>query len=426
MFRRFFLIAIVLFLPSVVFAQTDSKSDEKAKKKEAKALKKEVDPKKGDLYFSPVPVLGANPAFGFIYGVGAAASSYLGEPSTTKLSSALFGLAFTTKKQTIVTLKSTAFTANNTWILMGDWRFLNSSQPTWGLGTGPQSARMADSGFTFDDKDYNGTSEADMMTFEFFRFYQTFLRKIHDKQLYAGLGVHLDLFNNIDDQLLYQNPNQPDSSVITPYYAYNIYNGFSQTKSTLVGLSANVLLDTRDNINNPHKGRYAFASFKVNPTFIGSDQSSTQLWLEYRQYNSFDEKSNNILAFWAFGNFTTSGNLPYMNLPASAWDQYAKSSEPYAQGRFRGTNLVFAGVEYRKHIWGSSNNAKLIGAIAYANFTTASGGENGIGLFDYLEPGYGLGLRFNISKRARTNIGIDYGWGHYGTTGLFLRLNENF
>ncbi len=395
----------------------------KQTKKEAKAAKKAEPPKKGDLYLSPVPVIGANPAFGFIYGVGAAASSFLGDPSTTKLSSALFGLAFTTKKQTIITLKSTVYTENNDMIWMGDWRYLDSSQPTWGLGTGPQSARLADNGFEFDDKNYEGTSEADMMTFKFFRFYETALKKINDNGFYAGVGVHIDVFSEIEDQLLSL---EPGDTVITPYYAYNVDKGFDQTKSSLIGLSLNGMLDTRDNINNPYSGRYALVSFKVNPEFIGSDQSSTQLWLEYRDYFNFTPDNNNILALWAFGNFTTSGTLPYMNLPASAWDQYSKSSEPYAQGRFRGYDLVFAGVEYRKHLLATKKNPKFFGAVAYANFTTASGGDNGIGLFDYLEPGYGLGLRFNISQKARTNIGIDYGWGNYGTSGLFLRLNENY
>ena len=76
-------------------------------RKEKKRAKKELPPKKGDVYFSPVPIIGVNPAFGFVYGVGAATSWFMGEPNTTKLSSALFGLAFTTKQQTIVTLKST-------------------------------------------------------------------------------------------------------------------------------------------------------------------------------------------------------------------------------------------------------------------------------------------------------------------------------
>lgn len=389
----------------------------------AKSDKKNNVPKKGDVYFSPVPVIGANPAFGFVYGVGASCSWCLGDPASTNLSSALTGLAFTTKKQTIFTVKSTVFLENNNFILMGDWRFLNSSQPTWGLGTGPQSAKLASNNFGFKDGSIEGNSEADMLKFKFFRFHETILKKLNDKGLYAGIGAHVDVFSDFQDQLL-----NLDSStqIITPFYAYNFDQGFSQSNSTLVGLSLNGIYDTRDNINNPYKGEYIFISFKVNPTAFGSNKNSSTLWLELRDYYNLTRNNHNILAFWIYGNFTTSGSLPYMNLPAAAWDQYAKSCEPYAQGRFRGTNLMFYGIEFRKHLIATKKNPNFFGAIVYLNYTTASGYKNGIDLYDYIEPGAGIGLRINISKVARTNLGIDYGWGNYGTTGFFLRLNENF
>ncbi len=402
-----------------VYAQDVSETKEKKSRKE----KKKEPPRKGSLYLSPVPVIGANPAFGFIYGAGASASWFLGDPASTKISNALLGVAFTTRKQTIITVKSTVYGEDNGYMLLGDWRFLNSSQPTWGLGTGPQSARLADNDFGFDDGSIEGNSEADMMEFKFFRFYETFLKQIGDKPIYAGLGLHVDLFNDISDQLLDLTADPP---VITPYYAYNVKYGFKQEESTLVGLSLNGVYDSRDNVNNPYTGRYAMFNFKINPEFLGSDQNSTQLWLEYRDYFNFTDDHKNILGVWTYANLTVSGNLPYMNLPAIGWDQYSKSGEPYSQGRFRGAQLLFAGVEYRKHLWATANNPRFFGMILYLNATTASGKGNDIGLFEYVEPGIGGGLRININKKARTNIGIDYGWGNYGTTGFFLRLNENF
>ncbi len=248
------------------FAQTEADNEsKKQQKKEEKEARKNKSPEKGDIYFSPVPVIGANPAFGFIYGVGAATSSFLGDPKTTNLSSGLFGLAFTTKSQTIITLKSTVFTENNYYILMGDIRYMNSSQPTWGLGTGPQSAKLASNDFGFKDGSIDGNSEADMLKFTFFRFHETILKKIGDHGFYAGVGLHIDLFNKFEDQLLNLDT---VPQVITPFYAYNTDRGFSQNKSSLVGLSFNGVYDTRDNINNPWSGRYAFASFKVNPEFL--------------------------------------------------------------------------------------------------------------------------------------------------------------
>lgn len=409
---------LVLILLLCVISTITSNAQDKKKEKKTKEP-----PHKGSIYLSPVPVIGANPAFGFIYGAGASASWFMGEPDNTKISNALLGIAFTTKKQTIITLKSTIYGEENGYMLLGDWRYLDSSQPTWGLGTGPQSAKLADNDFDFDDGSIDGNSEADMLEFTFFRFYQTYLKRISTTGFYVGLGLHIDLFNNFNDQLL---DLQASPQVITPFYAYNEEYGFSQNKSSLVGLSLNGVLDTRDNVNNPYTGRYAMVRFKINPEFLGSDQESTELWLEYRDYFNFTDDHNNILALWTYANFATSGNLPYMNLPAIGWDQYSKSGEPYSQGRFRGQNLVFGGLEFRKHILATKNNPRFFGAVLYANATTASGKKNDIDLFEYIEPGYGLGLRFNISQKARTNIGIDYGWGSYGTTGFFLRLNENF
>lgn len=424
-----FLLFIFCFSVTASFAQDQdpqmTKKERKAAKKEAKAKKKAEPPQKGTIYFSPVPVFGANPAFGFIYGVGASVSGFLGAPESTNISNALLGIAFTTKSQTIITLKSTVYGEDNNYILLGDWRYLKSSQPTWGLGTGPQSAKLASSDFGFDDGTIEGNSEADMLEFTFFRFYETYFKKIGKKEgFYAGLGLRVDLFSDFEDQLL---DLSKEPQTVTPFYAYNEKYGFSQDKSSLVGISLNGMYDTRDNINNPYAGRYALATFTINPEFLGSDKSSTQLWLEYRDYFNFNTDTNNdILAVWAVGNFTISGDLPYMGLPAIGWDQYSKTGEPYAQGRFRGQNLMFTAVEYRKHLYGTEKNDKLLGMVLYANATTASGKDNGIDLFEYINPGYGLGLRINISKKARTNIGIDYGWGSYGAKGLFLRLNENF
>jgi hypothetical protein len=413
------------FLSAQEQTAKEIKKEKKEAKKAAKQEKKSQPPQKGDIYFSPVPVIGVNPASGFIYGVGASTSGFLGDPTTTSISNALVGIALTSKKQTIATFKSAIYTENNNYIFIGDWRYMKSSQPTWGLGTGPQSAKLAGQDFEFDDgSSSDGIDEGQMLKFNFYRFYETVLKKVGNKGFYAGIGIHVDIFRDFEDQLL---DLESEPKIITSFYAYNEFRGFDQDASTLVGVSLNGIYDTRDNQNNPYKGRYANASFKYNPTFLGSDQSSSTLWLEFRNYWNFTPKDNhNILALWVFGNFTTSGDLPYMNLPAIGWDQFAKSGRPYAQGRFRGQNLIYSEVEYRRHIWATDKNPNFLGAVAYFNTTTASGESSDISLFDYINPGYGLGLRMNINKKARTNLGIDYGWGSYGTKGLYIRLNETF
>ncbi|MEJ1240535.1 hypothetical protein WBG78_20495 [Chryseolinea sp. T2] len=96
---------LLLYLAGMAVVQAQ---DTARNKKERKKSKKEA-PEKGTIYFSPVPVIGANPAFGFIYGAGASVSWFMGEPATTKISNGLLGVAFTTKSQTIITAKSTVY-----------------------------------------------------------------------------------------------------------------------------------------------------------------------------------------------------------------------------------------------------------------------------------------------------------------------------
>ncbi|MGB5243213.1 MAG: hypothetical protein WBN28_13300 [Lutimonas sp.] len=418
-----FLLISVFSIQAQEKTEKELKKEKKAEKKAAKKEKKSQPPAKGDIYFSPVPVIGVNPAMGFIYGVGASTSAFLGDPATTNISNALVGFAMTTKSQKVLTFKSAIYTEGNDYFFIGDWRFLQSSQPTWGLGTGPQSAKLVNSGFEFDDGDIsNGIDEAQMLKFNFLRLYETGFKKIAES-VYLGLGIHYDRFWDVEDQLLDLDADIP---VITSYYAYNQKYGFDNEESTLVGVSLNGIYDTRDNQNNPYKGRYAMASFKINPDWLGSDQGSSTLWLEYRDYFNFTPDHKNILGFWTWGNFTTSGNLPYMNLPAIGWDLFAKSGRPYAQGRFRGEHMIYSEVEYRKHLWATEKNPNFLGAVAYLNMTTASAEENDINLFKYLNPGYGVGVRINLNQKARTNVGIDYGWGSYGTRGLYIRLNETF
>ena len=88
--------------------------------------------------------------------------------------------------------------------------------------------------------------------------------------------------------------------------------------------------------------------------------------------------------------------------------------------------MVYAETEFRKHVFATKNNPDFLGMVAYFNLTTADSKDNNISLFQYLNKGYGLGLRLNISKKARTNLGGDYGWGDYGANGFYMRLNETF
>ncbi|MEH0154856.1 BamA/TamA family outer membrane protein [Limibacter armeniacum] len=372
--------------------------------------------------FVPLPVLAANPAVGFMFGVAPSASWLMGSEQTTHRSSAVSTVLYTTKSQFMVFIKSNIFLKDDSWNLMGDWRYFVFSQPTYGLGTGSQSAKLASNGFEYDDGSYSkGIKEAQMIEFNYFRFYESALKRIGDTRFFTGIGYHLDHHSKIKDKLLDLDTVPP---VITSHYAYSLDNGFDTDGYTLSGVSVNGLYDSRDNPINPYSGRYAFISFHINPEFLGSDKNSTTLWVEYRDYFSMSKtRPRNLLGLWLFGNFVTSGELPYLDLPAIGWDQFGRSGRAYAQGRFRGENLTYAELEYRFPL---QKDKDKFGAVIFANASTASNKEANIDLFENIDPAAGVGLRFMIDKKARTNITLDYGWGKYGAQGFYLNVNETF
>lgn len=375
------------------------------------------------LYLSPLPVIGANPAFGFFYGGAASGSMYLGNTNSTNISNALLTATYSTKEQLMFTLKSNIYTADNSWFLMGDYRLFFSSQPTFGLGTGGQNLNLSGLNGEYANATLNDNIEAEPLDFNLVRFYETVTKSIYP-DLYVGVGVHIDVFSEIEDGGLDLDSANP---VLTNHFLYSKKYGFDPSQYSIIGASANVIYDSRDNISYPYEGEFAFISWKYNPEFFGSDQNSSTLWLEYRKYISMSESNpRNVLAIWSYANLTTSGRLPYMALPSVGWDQMGRSGRAYPQGRFRGDNMFYLEAEYRFPLPILDSKPNLFGATLFANMTTASSSDNDVQLFEYIKPAGGIGLRVMLSEAARTNLTIDYGWGADGAGAFYLNLNEYF
>ncbi|NMM50041.1 BamA/TamA family outer membrane protein [Marinigracilibium pacificum] len=383
--------------------------------------------KKGKLYFTPLPAIASNPTSGFIYGVAASGGMYLGDPNDTRISSAFLALTYSTKKQLALILKSNVFSNKEKWNFLGDWRYLITNQPTYGLGTGPQSEKPVGNGITINGITSQPIPDDQMMFFSLVRFHETAFRKVKDN-FYLGLGYHLDYHFDIDDVELDVDNSEGEGIKYTSHYKYSVDNGFNPEEYWLSGISLNAAYDSRDNAINPYKGMYSLITFRVNPEFLGSDKNSTSLWAEFRDYYSLSKKKpRHLLAIWLYTNIQTSGTLPYMNLPAVGWDVYGRSGRAYTQGRFRGENVGYAEMEYRVPLPPILKKyPDLLGLVAFVNATTASSKPAGIKFMDNIDPAAGLGLRVMLNSKSRANVTIDYAWGKYGERGLYFNLNETF
>ena len=364
---------------------------------------------------SLLPIVGYGPANGFVLGAAISATNLLGNKINTQLSSALVSISLTTQKQILLCARSDIYLPGNTWYIPGDVRLLFFAQPTYGLGIYGLNTTL---NFNVDGADASKPVLEQPMRFNYIRFYETAMKEIFP-HWYAGIGVNIDDHFDIDDQSLkLDTPNVN----ITSHYYYSTKYGFNPLHYSTNGLLFKVAQDSRDNPVNSYKGIYASLGLRVNEKIFGGSQNSTMLYAEWRNYIPLQKsKPGMVLAFWTWGQFVTSGNVPYLALPAIGWDTYGRSGRGYVQGRFRGTNMVYGESELRMPI---SKNG-LFGAVAFINATTASNPITGQDLFNALAPAYGLGIRIKMNMKDRTNICIDYGRGK-GSHGLYFNIQETF
>ncbi len=363
----------------------------------------------------PLPAVASNPANGWMFGLAPGATWRMGSSEDTKLSNLVGNMLYTTKKQWIFSIRSNVFLSENDWILVGDWRYLITSQPTYGLGSStPNEPILTISPVPV----WDGEQQMD---FRLIRFYETVLRKISDSKFYLGVGYHLDIHSRIENFVNGDSGGEPSP------YSHDVYNskqGFATDKYTLSGITFNAIMENRDVAVSPYEKNFALISYKVNPVFLGSDQSSSTLLLDYRHYIPLNSnRKRHLLALWGYSNFLVSGKLPYMNLPAMTWDMFGRTGRGYAQGRFRGESMVYSEAEYRFPL---QQNKDTFGGPVFVNAASFSSKITNENLFAKINPGYGLGFRVMINKENRTTISADYGFGQKGNSGFYLNINESF
>ncbi|WP_194976552.1 BamA/TamA family outer membrane protein [Aquiflexum lacus] len=362
----------------------------------------------------PLPAVGSNPANGWMFGLAPSATWYMGNPIDTKLSNLVGNFLYTTKKQWIFSSRSNIFLDQNSWILVGDWRYFITSQPTFGLGSGAPNELGEDPNLP---GVYQG---AQQMDFSLIRFYETVLKRVGSSNFYLGMGYHFDLHSKIESFLDEKSP----TSLEFAHDHYNRSLGFDTERYILSGITLNAILENRDVAVSPYEKNFALLSYKINPTFLGSDQSSSTILMDYRHYvNVSERRKRHLIAFWGYGNFLVSGNLPYMNLPSLGWDMFGRGGRAYAQGRFRGESMVYSEAEYRFPL---QKQKETFGGTVFVNAASFSSRTVNEKLLDTINPGYGLGLRVMINKQYRTTITADYGWGQKGNSGFYLNVNETF
>lgn len=364
-----------------------------------------------------IPVIGSNPATGFVLGVG---GQYAFKMPESTLYSLISGSAqASTKNQYIFMLKNSIYSRKQRFFHTGDWRFLIYSQPTYGLGTTAPENGILNYQYNLGGLETSYDSLAQPMKFNFIRLHQTMGIKIKES-IYAGLGYHYDGYFKIKDEKLRLNPGD---SLITSHYAYNTRYGFNTDSYYSSAVNLSIVMDTRDNMINARKGYYASIAWRGASRLTGNRTNSSIFQAEWRSFHGISKRNpNHLIAFWFMGNLSPAGDFPYLILPATAYDQRGRSARGYTQGRFRGNNFVYGETEYRFPI---SSCGGILSGVVFLNATTTNNPTLSLSLFESVKPGYGVGLRLMADKSSRTNLAIDVGFGDK-SSGFYLAAAETF
>lgn len=359
-------------------------------------------------FFLVIPVIGSQPATGFVLG-GVAQYTFKGKEANDKYSIVNLGVTYTAKKQLLINAKNSVLLKNNKIYINGDYRLYLFSQSNYGLGTDIIPTERADPDFALE-------TIAQPMDYNYFKFHQAASWEVKEN-FYVGAGINIDWYSSIKDKNL-----DVSNGLYTHHYNYSQKYGFNDLEYFLNGISLNLVYDSRDNQVNASRGTFANINYRINPDIFNEQQNSSVLYTEYRQFIPLNKKNSQyVLGIWAYGQFVTNGKVPYLNLPAIGWDQRSRSGEGYTQGLFRGNNMIYLSTEFRFPI---TCNQLLSGTV-FTNFATASNTDTSVRLFDYIQPAAGIGLRILIDKATRTNLIVDYAWGRH-SKGFYLNAGETF
>jgi outer membrane protein assembly factor BamA len=339
------------------------------------------------LLISVLPAPGYTQRTGFLGVLSGNFAFFVSDLHSINQSNVTMNVSYTQKKQSIFVLQPNIWTKNDSWFIIGDNRFMKYPQVTYGLG----GHSSIDSGY--------------IMDYFLVRVHETLLKHII-KDFYAGFGYDFDDHFNIRELTERTNTD------------YQLYGG--GTNSISSGFTINLLYDSRHNSINPQHGFYISVMYRYNSHDFGSTYTYNCLIGDFRTYIPLSKNKRHILALWSYNWFTFNGHAPYLDMPATGWDDYNNTGRGYIQSRFRGKNEVYFETEYRFPLVRDG----ILGGVVFANIESFT--DYPSNKFTTAAPAWGCGLRIKLNKVSGSNISIDYGFGLHGSNGLVINIGELF
>jgi hypothetical protein len=361
---------------------------------------------------SILPVIGYNPSFGGVIGANMVIGKQFGNPANTNYSVYTLGLINSSKGIFTLQARHNVFRPENRFNFQGNWQFSLYGLIDYGLGTGKES--FCNSGLIIGDYPVTTADSAFPIRYKYVRLLEKVYVRI-GKHTYAGGGLSLDIYNDIDDIAF-------DSSKFTPHYLYSRAHHYDPKHYSANGLLLAFQFNNREHPIRSYGGIYLETYLRINQTWMGSTTNAVQWYYDFRKYWSLSKRNpEHVLAFWTWASYLLTGDLPYLELPYTGSDTYNRSGRAYTIGYFRGPSYAYFETEYRYPI----TKNKLLSGVVFCNLQTAGNAVNQK-IFEGWNVGGGAGLRILYSKISRSAICVDFSYGQCGSKGIFFGLNEVF
>ncbi|MFT3844072.1 MAG: BamA/TamA family outer membrane protein [Lacibacter sp.] len=176
-----------------------------------------------------------------------------------------------------------------------------------------------------------------------------------------------------------------------------------------VGAGLSFLNDSRNNILTPTRGFFVMTNLSYN----FSSLNYTRLTADARYYKTW---KNNITFSSRFVHVFTFGTPPFYDYAYLGGDQFVRG---FYYGRYRDKNLGSLQAEFRMPVFWRIGAAFFGGGSNLyshaAALSTAATKFN-----------YGMGLRFLVDKKDKTNLRLDYAMGSNGNSGFYIAFGESF
>ncbi|WP_170932399.1 BamA/TamA family outer membrane protein [Belliella buryatensis] len=329
---------------------------------------------------SVLPLVYYTPETSWSFGAGAVGNFKLGNPALETYESQLVvGTAYTLLDQFLAYSSWRVFTEENKNLFAGEIGWYRYVFFFYGLGNQVQES---------DREQYDAALP---------RLRFDYLRKVR-AHFYLGLRYHFDEFNitTVEENGLLANGNFLGSE-----------------GGRISGFGPMAYYDSRDSQLYPTRGIFGEASFQTFNRALGSDFHYSRWLMDFRSVHAINSKS---VFVWNAYSEVLVGETPFFALPLVGGNRLLRG---LFEGKFRDQNLALLQAEYRYKF------LSRWGAVVFSGVGNVFSKENSF-QFNQSKLTYGIGGRFQLSKREKLNLRLDLAHAPGEDFRIYLTFGEAF